>query len=92
MSAENWYVYYPAPPAPESVLPRLQRMQRSLQASAGVRARLEARVDATRPTWMEVYENVTDARTFGAALEREALALGLGEPAATRRIERFRVL
>lgn len=89
---ENWYVYYPAPHQPEAALPRLRAMQRALEAEAGVRARLEARTDAARPTWMEVYENVADAERFAARLDGAVAALDLHEFAAARRVERFRPL
>jgi hypothetical protein len=92
MTTENWYIYYPAPAAPQAALPLFKQMQRRLEASAGVRARLEARVEAERPTWMEVYEDVVDAGDFGAALEQAVAALGLAELAGARHIERFRTL
>jgi hypothetical protein len=92
VNAENWYVYYPAPREPEAVLPRLRQMLRALEASAGVRARLEARTDANRPTWMEVYENVTDTERFAARLDGAVAALGIEGLAAARHIERFRPL
>jgi hypothetical protein len=89
--AESWYVYYPAPTQPDA-LPRLRAMQRTLEAAAGVRARLEARTDATRPTWMEVYENVADGAAFGVRLDGAVAALGITGLAQDRHVERFRPL
>lgn len=90
---ENWYVYYPAPAAPDA-LPRLRAMQRQLAQASGTVARLEERAaaDAT-PTWMEVYEGIADPRAFAAQLAAALQASGLQrELPAQRRVERFRPL
>jgi hypothetical protein len=91
---ENWYVYYPAPAAVGSVLPQLRAMQQRLADRRRVRARLEERVGpGATPTWMEVYEGVSDPDGFAASLAEE---VGAGEwtreLAQARRVERFRCL
>ncbi len=91
---ENWYVYYPAPAEVAAALPQLRAMQQRLVDSSGVRARIEERVGpGASPTWMEVYEGVSDPESFAAAL---AGALSLSgwarELAQARRVERFRCL
>jgi hypothetical protein len=88
---ENWYVYYPAPTQSDA-LPRVRAMQRALETATGVRARLEARTDPARPTWMEVYENVADASGFSARLDAAVAALGIAGLARGRHLERFRPL
>lgn len=91
---ENWYVYYPAPATGATALPRLRSMQRQLAELSGVRARVEERVgpNAT-PTWMEVYEGVSDPDTFAATLADAVDASGWArELGASRRVERFRCL
>ena len=91
---ENWYIYYPAPAAVAAALPQLRAMQQRLVDCSGVRARLEERVGpGATPTWMEVYEGVSDPDGFAATL---AEAVGAGEwtreLAQARRVERFRCL
>ena len=91
---ENWYVYYPAPAAAESVLPQLRAMQQRLADHSGVRARMEERVGAgATPTWMEVYEGVSDPDQFAAVLA-DAIndSESTRELAQARRVERFRCL
>ena len=91
---ENWYVYYPAPVDTTSALPLLRRMQQQLAEHCGIRARVEERVapDAT-PTWMEVYEGVSNPELFAASLRAGVGAIGLKpEQASARRVERFRRL
>ena len=91
---ENWYVYYPAPAAVGSVLPQLRAMQQRLADCSGVRARLEERVGpGATPTWMEVYEGVSDPDGFAATLADAINASeSTRELAQARRIERFRCL
>ena len=91
---ENWYVYYPAPAAVGSVLPQLRAMQRRLADSTGVHARLEERVGpGATPTWMEVYEGVSDPDGFAANLADAIKAIeSTRELAQARRVERFRCL
>jgi len=91
---ENWYIYYPAPAAVGFVLPQLRAMQQRLADSTGVRARLEERVGpGATPTWMEVYEGVSDpdgfAATLADAINASELTRGLAQ---ARRVERFRCL
>ena len=69
-------------------------MQQRLADRSGVRARLEERVGpGATPTWMEVYEGVSDPDGFAATL---AEAVGASEwtreLAQARRVERFRCL
>jgi hypothetical protein len=66
-------------------------MQQHLMQQCGIRARVEERVDDTAPTWMEVYEGVSDPDGFKFALQTAMDAAGLKGP-ALRRIERFRRL
>lgn len=90
-SVEHWYVYYPAPAA--GLLDAVRSMQRQLAATGGVETRLEQRIGATTPTWMEVYENVRDAASFDRAMSAALAASGLPpELRAARRVERFRPL
>lgn len=92
---ENWYVYYPMVRADlTETLQKVRRLQDSLTAATGIRARLEERVEADRPpTWMEVYERIIDPREFSrsmeAALARSDLPINLID---ARHIERFKVL
>lgn len=90
-SVEHWYVYYPAPAT--GLLDAVRSMQRQLAAAGGVETRLEQRVGAATPTWMEVYENVRDAAGFDRAMSAALAASGLPpELRAARRVERFRPL
>lgn len=90
-SVEHWYVYYPAPAA--GLLDTVRAMQRELAAARGVETRLEQRIGAATPTWMEVYENVRDPSSFDRALAAALAASGLPpEMHALRRVERFRPL
>ena len=90
-TVEHWYVYYPAPAA--GLIDTVRAMQRDLSASRGVQARLEQRIGADTPTWMEVYENVRDPASFDRALAAAFAASGLPpEMRASRRVERFRPL
>ena len=91
---ENWYVYYPAPAAVGSVLPQLRAMQQRLADRSGVRVRLEERVGpGATPTWMEVYEGVSDPDGFAATLADAINASEwTRELAQARRVERFRCL
>jgi hypothetical protein len=88
---EHWYVYYPAPAA--GLLDAVRSMQRQLAATGGVETRLEQRIGAATPTWMEVYQNVRDPASFDRALAAALAASGLPpELHAARRVERFRPL
>jgi Domain of unknown function (DUF4936) len=91
---EHWYVYYVVPEAErDTVLPIVRRLQESLDA-AGVRARLEERVDPDRsPTWMEVYEGVKNPDAFRQAMATALAASGLSDELRNaRHVERFKVL
>lgn len=91
---ENWYVYYPAPVDTTLALPLLRQMQQQLAEHCSIRARIEERVGAgAAPTWMEVYEGVSNPEHFAASLQAGVGAIGLNsEQAASRRVERFRRL
>lgn len=90
---ENWYVYYPAPTSPAVALPVLRSMQAEIERTSGIAARVEERVESgSTPTWMEVYEGITDPDRFGARLQASVDSSGLAAHAASRRIERFRRL
>jgi hypothetical protein len=88
---EHWYVYYPAPAA--GLIDAVRAMQRQLATARGVETRLEQRVGAATPTWMEVYENVRDPASFDRALAAALAASELPpEMHTSRRVERFRPL
>jgi hypothetical protein len=90
---ENWYVYYPTPNSPAAALPVLRSMQAELRQTSGIAARVEERVGSvSTPTWMEVYEGITDPDRFAATLEATVESSGLAAHAVGRRIERFRRL
>jgi hypothetical protein len=93
-SSENWYVYYAAPAAAATALPLLRQMQQRLMNKDGVRARIEERVQAgATPTWMEVYEGVTDPQAFASNLQAAVRASGMAaDHLGERHIERFRGL
>jgi len=80
----SYYVYYRVD---ASRLPALrqevERLFETIEGATGVRGRWLRRRDEPA-TYMEVYENVSDERTFEALLEREAAGLGL-----QRHVERF---
>ena len=80
----SYYVYYRVD---ASRLPALrqevERLFDTIEGASGVRGRWLRRRDEPT-THMEVYENVSDDRTFEALLEREAAGLGL-----QRHVERF---
>jgi hypothetical protein len=80
----SYYVYYRVD---ASRLPALrqevERLFDTIEGASGVRGRWLRRRDEPT-TYMEVYENVNDERTFEALLEREAAGLGL-----QRHVERF---
>jgi hypothetical protein len=80
----SYYVYYRVD---ASRLPALhqevERLFDTIEGASGVRGRWLRRRDEPT-TYMEVYENVSDERTFEALLEREAAGLGL-----QRHVERF---
>ena len=80
----SYYVYYRVD---ASRLPALrqevERLFDTVEGASGVRGRWLRRRDEPT-TYMEVYENVNDERTFEALLEREAAGLGL-----QRHVERF---
>ncbi|MEX2239298.1 MAG: DUF4936 family protein [Burkholderiales bacterium] len=80
----SYYVYYRVD---ASRLPALrqevERLFETIEGATGVRGRWLRRRDEPT-TYMEVYENVSDERTFEALLEREAAGLGL-----QRHVERF---
>lgn len=91
-TAENWYVYYPAPSA-ASALPLLRAMQEQLAQRGGISARVEERVETgATPTWMEVYEGVKDPDGFAELLRATLQSTGYAEYARGRHIERFRPL
>ena len=79
--------YYVSYRVDASRLPALrqevERLFDTIEGASGVRGRWLRRRDEPT-TYMEVYENVSDERTFEALLEREAAGLGL-----QRHVERF---
>lgn len=80
----NYYVYYRVEAASLDALRcSVQELFNAIEREAGVRGRWMRRRDRAA-TYMEVYENVTDERSFEAVLEREGAKLGL-----ERHVERF---
>lgn len=80
----HYYVYYRVDPARlEELRGAVGRMLEAIERASGVRGRWMRRRDEPT-TFMEVYENVADDRTFEALLERESAPLGL-----ERHVERF---
>jgi IMP cyclohydrolase len=80
----SFFIYYRVD---SGRLPALRHDVESLfgkiEAATGVRGRWMRRRDEPT-TYMEIYENVRDGRSFEALLEQEAATLGL-----ERRVERF---
>ena len=80
----NYYVYYRVDAARMAALrTEVEDLFEKIQSRFGVRGRWMHRRDDPS-TCMEVYEGVTDEKSFEAVLEREAAALGL-----ERKMERF---
>jgi quinol monooxygenase YgiN len=80
----HYYVYYKISP---DRIPQLrdavQILFKTIEKQCGVRGRWMRRRDDSS-TYMEVYEEVTDAAAFEALLEREGAKLGV-----QRKLERF---
>jgi IMP cyclohydrolase len=80
----SYFVYYRIDPARADALRKdVERIFDVVERATGVRGRWMRRRDEPS-TYMEVYENVRDAKAFEALLERESAALDL-----ERHIERF---
>lgn len=80
----SYYVYYRIDPARvDELRGDIERIFGVVERATGIRGRWMRRRDEPA-TYMEVYENVRDAQSFEALLERESAALGL-----ERHIERF---
>jgi hypothetical protein len=92
---EHWYVYYKVPALDTDAVANCVRAMFNALGNKAPGARLMQRADAENHevTLMEVYEPVTDARVFAAALDGAVRASGLS-PAlvARRRVERFKDL
>ena len=79
----NYYVYYRIEPGLlESFRPRIEKLFEKIQDTAGVRGRWLRRRDDPS-TYMEVYEGVSDEKSFEAILEREGAALGVARKTET---------
>lgn len=91
----SYYVYYRLHSADHAAFTAaLTAMQSALHAATGVAGRHLRRVDDPL-TWMEIYENVADPRTFEVELGLHALRHGLNEflsPGTVRHLERFRTV
>jgi hypothetical protein len=80
----SYYVYYRVDPAQLAALrTEIENLFEKIQKQCGIRGRWMRRSDDS-PTYMEVYEGVSDVALFEAVLERESARLGL-----ERKIERF---
>lgn len=89
---QHWYVYYKLPRSErDATIERVRRVQRQLEQSTRVRARLLERTEQPETTtMMEVYEDIDQPERFGAALDALVRASGLPDAhVAARRIERF---
>ena len=89
----NYYVYYKVPPGnSDRTRDAVGALQQELAESTGITGQLLRRRDDPT-TWMEVYENVTDAARFEATLgrlaERHRISALLA-PGSSRRQEVFR--
>jgi hypothetical protein len=91
----HYYIYYTVTPrVAESLRTVVAAMQREIAARTGVSWRLLCGRDNPE-TWMEVYENVTDAQTFDTALATALQHVRFTEllgPTAHRSVEIFRPL
>ena len=73
----NYYVYYRVDRGSiDALRPKVEKLFENIQNISGVRGRWLRRRDDPA-TYMEVYEGVTDEKSFEAALEREGAALGV---------------
>ena len=80
----SYYVYYRVDAGRLPALRQdIERLFGAIEGATGVRGRWMRRRDEPT-TYMEVYRDVSDERTFEALLEREAAGLGL-----QRHVERF---
>lgn len=89
---QHWYVYYKLPRSErDATIERVRRVQRQLEQSTRVRARLLERTEQPETTtMMEVYEDIDQPERFGAALDALVRASGLPDAhVAARRVERF---
>ncbi len=88
----HYYIYYPVQVGLEIDLARtLSNLQADLQARTGIAGRFLRKADDPW-TWMEIYENVTDAGTFDAALDEGVARHGLDrfiDAGGRRHTERF---
>jgi hypothetical protein len=92
---ERWYVYYKVASTDTTAVAQCVREMFNVLGSAVAQTRLMRRAEneGDDVTLMEVYEPVTDARAFAAALEGAVRASGFPPALATRRrIERFKDL
>lgn len=73
----NYYVYYRVDAARlDATRASVQELFRIIERETGIRGRWMRRRDEPA-TYMEVYEGVTDDKSFEAALEREGASLGV---------------
>jgi len=90
---QHWFVYYKVEAsAVRGLEPRLRRMQQEAVAESGARPRLMRRTDGdgNAATLLEVYDEISDADVFNAALESAVARAGLPPSLlAQRRTERF---
>ncbi|MBS0544822.1 MAG: DUF4936 family protein [Proteobacteria bacterium] len=89
----SYYIYYRVrDDIPRAVaVEAIGRLQAALARRSGVAGRLLQRADDPS-TWMEVYDDVSDAAAFDAALRDEAEAAGITSLLALdsmRHVERF---
>jgi hypothetical protein len=89
----SYYVYYRVPAANAArARDAVGALQRALSEATGISGRLLRRRD-DETTWMEIYENVTDADRFEATLAELAEKHGvpaLIAPGSSRKQEIFR--
>jgi hypothetical protein len=91
-SLSHYYIYYPVRMGLEADLARaLYNLHSELVEQTGVSGRFLRKADDPW-MWMEIYENVTDATAFAAALEAGVERHGLArfvDDGGQRQLERF---
>lgn len=89
-SVTELYIYYRVDDV-DTAVERAHAMQHALATRSGIRGRLLQRRDDAH-TLMEIYNGITDAPAFEAALQAAVAACGLDalvQPGTARHVERF---
>jgi hypothetical protein len=89
----SYFVWYRIAADPANARAIVERLLRAVRRQTGVQGRILARTDAGPATWMEIYEDVSDARAFEAALDASVAITGAHAIAdGGRHTERFEAL